>query len=66
MDNELIIADFLTHQDCIRKLLRNLTAINEDHLELTAKKLQEEWYEEVEKAAPWQLICWQNSAMHLE
>ena len=31
-NNADAIADFLTHQGNIRALLRNLTAINEDHM----------------------------------
>ncbi|OED40232.1 hypothetical protein ACH42_17105 [Endozoicomonas sp. (ex Bugula neritina AB1)] len=34
MDNTDAIADFLTHQGNIRALLRNLTAMNEDHMGL--------------------------------
>ena len=32
MEDELIIADFLMHKECVARLLKNLTALNEDHL----------------------------------
>ncbi|AMO58261.1 hypothetical protein GZ77_21265 [Endozoicomonas montiporae] len=41
MDNQLIIADFVMHKECISRLLRNLTAINEDHLGFAPETLND-------------------------